>query len=95
MNPPDDLSRRQIIEINLKSLPLASDINVDELVLRTQGFSGAEVVSICTEAACLAMDSDKDQLAQSHLLAAIDAVKPQITPAMLDFYKQFLTKFQF
>lgn len=40
---PDAETRRCIIESALRDVPLADDVNIDELVARTAGFSGAEL----------------------------------------------------
>jgi AAA+ lid domain len=57
-----------------------------ELLRLTEGFSGAEVVSAVQEAGMLAIDEGEDTLLVSHLLSAVLAVKPQITPEVLSFY---------
>ena len=63
------------------------------LVVRTQGFSGAEVVAAVQEAAMLAVDAECEALTRAHLLAAVVAVKPQITPEMLRFYEAISAKY--
>eukprot|EP00600_Ochromonadales_sp_CCMP1393_P016236 CAMPEP_0175033404 /NCGR_PEP_ID=MMETSP0005-20121125/21982_1 /TAXON_ID=420556 /ORGANISM="Ochromonas sp., Strain CCMP1393" /LENGTH=171 /DNA_ID=CAMNT_0016294021 /DNA_START=557 /DNA_END=1072 /DNA_ORIENTATION=- len=62
------------------------DLTFHELVSATDGFSGAEIVAACSEAAMLAIEEAKSALSVEHLLRAIRAVKPQITPRMLQFY---------
>jgi SpoVK/Ycf46/Vps4 family AAA+-type ATPase len=91
--PPDDASRLQILEINLKPLPLASDVCVSSLVDASIGFSGAEVASMCSEAAMLAIEEDVDIVSQAHLIAATSAIKPQITTEVLSFYADIEKKF--
>jgi AAA+ lid domain len=59
-----------------------------ELLRLTEGFSGAEVVSAVQEAGMLAIDEGEDTLLTSHLFSAVLAVKPQITPEVLSFYKK-------
>jgi len=62
------------------------------------GFSGAELVAVCKEAALLALEEDESTPATSnelpsikmrHLLQAIDGMKRQITPEMIKFYEDF------
>ena len=59
-----------------------------ELLRLTEGFSGAEVVSAVQEAGMLAIDEGQDTLLISHLFSAVLAVKPQITPEVLSFYRK-------
>lgn len=40
---PDDTARREIFEILFCKTPVASDVDIDQLVQRTQKYSGAEV----------------------------------------------------
>jgi ATP-dependent 26S proteasome regulatory subunit len=40
---PDANTRQEILEMQLRKMPVASDVNIDELVNRTEGYSGAEV----------------------------------------------------
>jgi ATP-dependent 26S proteasome regulatory subunit len=42
---PDDSTRREILEMQLCKMPVAFDVNIDELVKRTADYSGAEVSS--------------------------------------------------
>jgi AAA family ATPase len=55
VSPPDELSRRQILESQLMRGKMSSRVRIseplDELVALTEGFSGAEMVACCTEAA--------------------------------------------
>lgn len=85
--PPDEGSRRQILQIELRKMPLGGDFDFDELVRLTSGFSGAEIVGACSEAAMLAIEAQSQSLLFEHLLTAVASVKPQITPTMLQFYK--------
>ena len=60
---------------------------LDDLIMRTSGFSGAEMVAVVQEAGMLAIDEGKDALDASHLYRAISGITPQITASMLMFYQ--------
>lgn len=66
---------------------------METLLDKTDGFSGAEVVSICNEAAIFAIDEDTDFVSQVHLIRAAEDLKPQITQKMLQFYVDISLKF--
>jgi SpoVK/Ycf46/Vps4 family AAA+-type ATPase len=85
--PPDDESRLQILQLELRKMPLTGNFNYPEMVVKTAGFSGAEVVAVCSEAAMLAIEEKSRCMRYEHMLTAIQEVKPQITPQMLQFYK--------
>jgi len=48
---PDKKGRREILEIHTRAMPLADDVDLDELAEKTHGFAGADLASICREAA--------------------------------------------
>jgi transitional endoplasmic reticulum ATPase len=49
--PPDEAGRRSIFAIGLKGKPQAPDISIADLATEAEGFSGAEVRAVCTQAA--------------------------------------------
>ncbi|WPH02899.1 Hypothetical protein R9X50_00576700 [Acrodontium crateriforme] len=55
LGPPNALARQGIFEIALRGLPVGQDVNMDELVEKTEGYSGAEIVRICETAKLGAM----------------------------------------
>jgi transitional endoplasmic reticulum ATPase len=52
---PDSLSRQEIFEVHLRGKPLQAGISAAELAARTEGFSGADIESVCTRAALRAV----------------------------------------
>jgi transitional endoplasmic reticulum ATPase len=48
---PDKESRKSILHVHLKNRPLAERIDLDDLAMRTEGFSGADLAAICSMAA--------------------------------------------
>ena len=85
--PPDAASREAILRLEMKKMPVCDTVDMSELVEVTEGFSGAEVVAVTTEAAMLAMDEEAGQVLPSHLRKALGDIKPQITAEMLHFYE--------
>ena len=52
---PNSVGRREMFRINLKEIKTASDVNFDELVKQTDGYSGADIANVCREAALMQM----------------------------------------
>src|SRR6059058_1675449 len=48
---PDQPGRREILGIHTRGMPLAPDVNLDDLARRTYGFVGADVAALTREAA--------------------------------------------
>ena len=48
---PDQPGRREILGIHTRGMPLAPDVNLDDLARRTYGFVGADIAALAREAA--------------------------------------------
>jgi len=53
--PPDEKARLEILKIHTRNVPLAEDVNLEELARRTEGYSGADLAALVKEAAMLAL----------------------------------------
>ncbi|MDW8010866.1 MAG: CDC48 family AAA ATPase, partial [Sulfolobales archaeon] len=53
--PPDRHARRSILEVHTRNIPLAEDVNLDELASITHGFTGADIAALVKEAAMNAL----------------------------------------
>ncbi|HXP48724.1 MAG TPA: CDC48 family AAA ATPase, partial [Bacteroidia bacterium] len=53
--PPDRDSREQIIKIHTKKKPLGQDVKIEELADHTDGYTGADIASLSSAAAMLAL----------------------------------------
>ncbi len=79
---PDEIQRKQILSIHLRDVTMDGKISVEELVQKvanaTQGFSGAELESICHRAKMQALRSDNHEpepLTWEHLDEALTKIK--------------------
>jgi SpoVK/Ycf46/Vps4 family AAA+-type ATPase len=69
------------------------------LAVESGGFSGAEIVSICREAALYAIEEidtqgpeEEPMIRMKHIYRSLKDTKRQITSQMLEFYKEFGSK---
>lgn len=53
--PPDEKSRYEIFQIHLANKPLKGDVDLQILAEDTEGFTGADIASVCNEATMLAI----------------------------------------
>ena len=77
---PDPKARKLIFEINLKGKPLAQNVDIDELVKLTNGFSGAEIAEACREGIWEALrdgkfEAEKVKITKNHINNAIANIK--------------------
>ncbi|KAI9107453.1 hypothetical protein K1719_021490 [Acacia pycnantha] len=47
---PNFESRKELIRINLKTVEVATDVNIDEVACRTEGYSGDDLTNVCRDA---------------------------------------------
>lgn len=66
----------------------------------SKGFSGAEIIAICRDAALNAIGEidegsfEKPQICMRHLIESAKSTKPRTTQEMLTFYRSFRTHHQ-
>jgi len=89
---PNEEGRQQIFKIHTKDMPLAKDVNLVELARMTKGYSGADVQSVCREAAMIALrrDINSKEVALEDFQEAFKKVGPSISPDMENWYKNFM-----
>jgi len=52
---PEKTDRKEILKVHLRGKPVVSAVDQDGLAARTEGFSSAEIASICNRAALMAV----------------------------------------
>jgi transitional endoplasmic reticulum ATPase len=89
---PDEKSRLQIFGIYTKGMPLTKDVNISQLATLTKYYSGADIESLCREAAMHALRRDigAREVTMKDFQDAIKEVGPSITPDMEKWYKSFM-----
>ena len=55
---PDHDSRLSIFRANLRKSPVAADVDLEELTVQTDGFSGADITEVCQRACKLAIRAE-------------------------------------
>ncbi|QQR93180.1 MAG: proteasome-activating nucleotidase [Candidatus Iainarchaeum archaeon] len=71
---PDEKSRKMILGIHAKKMHLHKDVDFTALAKRTEGFSGADLKSLCTEAGMHALRSDVDKIGHTHFESALQKI---------------------
>jgi transitional endoplasmic reticulum ATPase len=89
---PDEKSRVQIFKLYTKNMPLEQDVDVNQLALATKYYSGADIESLCREAAIRALrrDINVQKITNKDFQDALKDVGPSITPDMEKWYKSFM-----
>lgn len=91
VGPPDRDGREEILKIRTRKMTVGSDLDLHAIAAMTDGCSGAEISSLCQEAALLTMQKDINApfIPQSAFAAAAGAIQKQITPDVIRKYQQW------
>nr|XP_033515046.1 katanin p60 ATPase-containing subunit A1-like isoform X4 [Nicotiana tomentosiformis] len=90
---PDFKSRKELIKINLISITLAPDLDIDQVARRTEGFSGDDLTNICRDASLSGM---RRKIAGKNPDEIKNMSKAEILkiPVMMDDFLEALDKIQ-
>ena len=86
VQPPDEKSRLEIIKILTDNMPLTNDVNLNEIAVSTQNYTGADLASLCREAAVNAMQKDVPKIGSNDFAIALKRVRPSITKEIDKWY---------
>ncbi|WP_050032519.1 AAA family ATPase [Halorubrum halophilum] len=86
---PDREARRKILDVHTRSKPLVEGVDLEYLADETEGYSGAEIASLCREAALIAIErvadehgeaandhADEVSITADDFAAALESVRP-------------------
>ena len=88
IQPPDERGRFDIIKILTDSMPLSSDVNLKEIAVATQNYSGADLAALCREAAVKAMQNNASEISSADFAAGLKQIKPSITNEVETWYEK-------
>lgn len=102
VGPPDQPAREAIFGVHLRGLDVSPAVDVAELARLADGYSGAEIQAICTEAGQAAEDRFEDddtgtarlEICMEDLVAAVEKTPRNITSDMIDGYEEWRGQFK-
>ncbi|CRL24003.1 ATPase, AAA+ type, core [Penicillium camemberti] len=94
IGPPDFEARREILRIWANKSVVNPDVDMDNLASLTEGYSGAEIVSICETAGDAALDEEEETQQEQdvqwkHFEYALGQVRRQITDTVIQEYERW------
>ncbi|KKK18399.1 putative AAA family ATPase [Aspergillus rambellii] len=94
IGPPDIEAREEILNIWFRKSAVHPEVDVRDLASRTEGYSGAEIVSICETAGDAALDEEDEtgeeqDICWRHFEYALKQVKKQITEEVIEEYERW------
>jgi transitional endoplasmic reticulum ATPase len=86
---PDEKSRLEIFKVHTQGMPL-KDVKLEDMAKKTEGYAGADIESVCREAAIFALRENKDtkEIPAKHFEKALEKVPPSITKEIEEAYEK-------
>ncbi len=93
---PEKSAREEIFKVHTKGMPLASDVDLKKLIDKTEGYVGADIESICREAAMLALRKDikTKEITMEFFEEALKKVRPSVTKDIEQAYENLQAQFR-
>jgi ATP-dependent Zn protease len=96
VGPPDEPSRKQVLEMYLKQRSpqvLAEGLDVGPLAEKTTGYSIADLRELVNQASRFALEQ-REKITPAHFSKALKKVHPSVSEDTADAYKQMIAKFE-
>ncbi|KAL6054984.1 Katanin p60 ATPase-containing subunit A1 [Balamuthia mandrillaris] len=85
---PSAEGRRQLFDINLRGIELGTDVNLEELAIKADGYSGADITNVCRDASLMSLRKRVKGLTAEEIKELnLEQVKLPVTQA--DFLEAF------
>jgi len=88
VSPPDEKGRLEVIKILTENMPLSKDVDLNEIAVATQNYSGADLASLCREAAVEAMQNNAKNISSKDFAAGLKNIRPSITKEVETWYEK-------
>ncbi|WP_411292756.1 ATP-dependent zinc metalloprotease FtsH [Streptomyces sp. SDr-06] len=75
VSPPDRGGREAILKIHTREIPMAQDVDLEQVARTTPGMTGADLANLANEAALLAVKRQQREVTQSDLSDALEKVQ--------------------
>ena len=76
---PDEEARLAILNVHTSKMPLTKGVSLHNLAIKTEGFSGAEIMSLVTEAGVCAIAEGRKKVTKSDFSKALRVVERNTT----------------
>ena len=93
---PDHATRYQILKLHTQGMPLAHDVDLDQLATQTQSYSGADLEAVCREAGLVSLrkNIETKEVTLEDFRDGLERIKPSVTPDMENWYQAFVKRFK-
>jgi len=86
---PDGETRREILSVHTRKMPLDKDVKLDEIADLTDNYTGAEIENLVREAGMSAIRAKRTSVNKGDFAAALKEVKPAVPKELSERIKRF------
>jgi transitional endoplasmic reticulum ATPase len=91
---PDKPARRKILELNMKDVPVAEDVDLDSVAHRLEGYSGADIAYFCRKVAETVFEKSigtehEPPITKEDFEEVLVKFKPSVSRVDIDRYRSF------
>ena len=91
---PDEPARRKILDLNMREIPVAEDVDLDSVARKLEGYSGADIAYLCRKVAETVFEKaiGKDHeppIANEDFEEVLAKFKPSVSRVDIDRYRSF------
>ena len=91
---PDESARRKILDLNMKEIPVADDVDLDSVARRLEGYSGADIAYLCRKVAETVFEKaiGKDHeppIRNADFEEVLAKFRPSVSRVDIDRYRSF------
>ncbi len=93
---PDVEARRKILEVHTRDMPLADNVDLDELAEDLDTYVGSDIESLCREAGLNAIreDAEGDEVSMEDFKDAMEEVSPTATEENVEHYESMMQRME-
>ena len=92
---PDKAARLEILRVHTKDMPLEG-VDLEELAVELEGYTGADIEGLCREAAMIALRENKraKKVTMAHFQEALKSVHPSLDAETVKFYEDIARRLE-
>ncbi len=88
---PDKTTREEIFKVHTMGMPLAKDVNLEQLAEMSEGYTGADIESVCREAGMALIREGRvnDKVGMKDFVKALENIRPSISKNDINRIEKF------
>ncbi|MBR9676334.1 CDC48 family AAA ATPase [Candidatus Woesearchaeota archaeon] len=92
---PNEKARHQIFKVHTQNMKISKDVDIIDLSKKTEGYAGADIESVCREAAILALRDNINvkEVSDKYFDDALKKVRPSISKDVENIYESLKDQF--